>query len=92
MYDDKLACSLMESIVMYKTNLRYYKYLDAWANFEEIFDLLDIDHFELSNYYQTVGWGNGSIDGSRGNIYDEVNSYPFDEIRNRSSSINQYFL
>jgi hypothetical protein len=31
--------------------LRYYKYLEAWKNFEEVFALLNIDNFDLAMYY-----------------------------------------
>lgn len=57
----------MECLVQYKTNLRYYKYLDAWKNFEEIFEQLDIDNFDMSAYYQPVAMG-----GYNMNNYDST--------------------
>jgi hypothetical protein len=51
MYDDKQICTLLEAVINYKHNLRYYKYLDAWKNFEEIFEIMQIDNFDLNCYY-----------------------------------------
>ena len=54
MYSDKQICILLEAVISYKHNLRYYKYLDAWKNFEEIFEIMDIDNFDLNLYFQPI--------------------------------------
>jgi hypothetical protein len=51
MYDDKQVCILLEAVINYKHNLRYYKYQDALKNFEEIFEIMQIDNFDLNTYY-----------------------------------------
>ena len=53
MHGDKLLCNLLDIVINYKFNIRYYKYLDAWKNFNEIFKLLDLDYFDLNDYFNT---------------------------------------
>jgi hypothetical protein len=55
MYDDKLVCNLLETVINYKFNIRYYKYLEAWNNFQEIFRMLGLDDYDLNTYFQSGG-------------------------------------
>jgi hypothetical protein len=53
MYEHKNICEILESIISYKTNIRYYRYLEAYQYFLYFFDILKIDFFDLNMYYST---------------------------------------
>ncbi len=75
MYGEKTICSLLEAVINYKHNLRNYRYLEAWKNFEEIFELLDLDNFDINTYFQPIVGGIGSAMGNQnciGNIDDDI--------------------
>jgi hypothetical protein len=48
-----LLCDLLEEIINYKISIRFYKYLDAWTHFLNVFALLNLDNIELGMYYNT---------------------------------------
>jgi hypothetical protein len=104
MYDDKQVCQLLEEVINYKHNLRYYKYQDALKNFEEIFEILQIDNFDLNSYYiasnalnpNTQGW---SVDDDivlnpshRKFSTESFNSEMLEEIKNLGSRSNSKML
>jgi hypothetical protein len=68
MYGDKTIGSLLEYVISYRNNLRYYRYIEAWKNFENIFELLDIDNFDINNYFQPINNPNANL-----NLDDDIN-------------------
>lgn len=43
----------MELTILYKTNMKSFKYFDAWKNFEEFCSLLNLDELDLNSYFNT---------------------------------------
>jgi hypothetical protein len=58
MYGDELVCNLLETVINYKFNIRFYKYLDAWGNFQDIFVILGLDDYDLNTYFHSGGQNN----------------------------------
>lgn len=41
----------MEEIINYKISIRFYKYIDAWTHFLNVFALLNLDKIDLAMYF-----------------------------------------
>jgi hypothetical protein len=96
MLNDKYISNIIEAIINYKINLAQYKYIEAYKNFEQVFEILEIDSFDISNYYQSGRNYSGNISdeinlsirrkssvnshGSELGLLDEVRSYPINNI------------
>lgn len=50
-FNNPQICDLMEAVINYKTNIRFNKYLDAWKNLEEVFQILNLDAFDINWYF-----------------------------------------
>jgi hypothetical protein len=50
-------CDVLEEIINYKIALRYYKYLEAWKHFLNIFSYLNLDNFDMAMYYNSTYTG-----------------------------------
>jgi len=84
LYDSKLLCDILEEIINYKIAIRYYKYLQAWKHFLNIFSFLNLDNFDLAMYYNPTYTGITHNQSEE----DEMN---FSKKRIRKNLINDSF-
>jgi hypothetical protein len=43
LFGNELLCNILERTIIYKQNVKCYKYFDAWDDFQEIYKLLKLD-------------------------------------------------
>ena len=70
---------MLEEIINYKISIRYYKYLDAWTHFLNVFALLHLDNFDLAMYY------NPSLTGMSYNHSEEDDGYMKKKIKKNAN-------